>query len=71
MLEIMIEGIKKNIYLFEIGFFPKESPIEISSIEKNGKMIPTYYLMEKLKIIYPNDDLYFVIGIDLVNCNII
>jgi len=42
-------------------------PIEVSDIEiQNGNSIPTYFLMKKLEKLYPEAELHFIIGSDLL-----
>ena len=45
----------------------KEVPIKINDIEiKEGKYLPTWDLIEMLKIRYPNYNFFFIIGSDLL-----
>ena len=50
-------------------YFPRGYPVRAHDIEvKNGKSIPTYFLMKKLEELYAgqNMDFYFMMGSDLV-----
>jgi len=56
-------------HLLVNDFFPKEFPIKVNDIEiRNGRTIPTYDLIQKLKEDPENEkyDFYFILGSDLL-----